>query len=151
MFECFCVVAEQIGAENSKNSLLPANTFSGFRLKALSTKLFKVTRTSHFTVTFLVGDSQAAGYPGRIYLGALARDTNGSIKTSIKSILQSSVYHKIKYRLNADNTIDVVLYRTQYSPVVGCFILSGNGYVSNLCSDVSDSEIDDTFIDFTEV
>lgn len=144
-------MAGQIGTGNHKDSLLPANTFSGFRLKGSSTKLFKVTRTSHFTVTFLVGDSQAAGYPGRVYLGAISRDTNGSIKTSIKPLLHSSVYHKIKYRLNADNTIDVVLYRTQYSPVVGCFILSGNGYVSDVCSDVSDSEIDDTFTDFTEL
>ena len=142
---------EQIGTNNNKNSLLPANSYSAYRLKASSTKLFKVTRTSHFTVTFLVGDSQAAGYPGRVYIGAISRDTNGNIKTSIASILQSSIYHKIKYRLNADNTIDVVLYRTQYSPVVGCFILSGNGYISDICSDVSDSEIDDTFTDFTEL
>lgn len=144
-------VAEQIGTGNHKASLLPANSYSGYRLKASSTKLFKVTRTSHFTVTFLVGDSQAAGYPGRVYVGAISRDTNGSIKTSIVSLLQSSIYHKIKYRLNADSTIDVVLYRTQYSPVVGCFILSGNGYISDICSDISDSEVDDTFIDFTEV
>ena len=142
------VVAGIIGTNNkASSSLLPASSYDGFRLVASSTMLFKVTRTTHFTVSFLVGDSKAAGYPGKIYAASIARDTNGNIVANISTLL-SSISHALKYRVNNDNTIDVVLFRTEYSPVVGIFILSGNSYVTNLNTDMSDSEIDDTFVDF---
>ena len=142
-------MAGLIGTTNTnKRSLLPANVYTGDKLKASSIKLFKVSRTNHFSITFLIGDSQAAGYPGRMYVAAISRDTNGNINASINPLL-GSIYHKIKYRVNADNTIDVVLYRTQYSPVVGCFILSGNMYVSDICTEIEDSEVDESFVNFT--
>ena len=144
-------MAEQIGTNNiNKLSLLPANSFENDRSTASSTLVFKVPTDGIFTVSFIIASSMAVGNAGEIYVATISRSTSGVLSAKLKSLLPGTSLN-LKYKINSDKSVDVVKYRSQYSPVIGCLILSGNRFVTNLTTDISDSEIDDTFIGFTEV
>ena len=144
-------MAEQIGTKNiDKLSLLPANSFENDRSAASSTLVFKVPTDGIFTVSFILACSTAIGNAGEIYVAVISRSSSGILSARFKSLIPGTSLN-LKYKINSDKSVDVVKYRSQYSPVIGCLILSGNRFVTNLTTNISDSEIDDTFVNFTEV
>jgi len=144
------VVAEQIGANNTDaNSLLKANSFGQGNFNS-SLKLFSVKSIANFTISCIIADNNASGQETSIYLLSISRTLAGVFDAKLKPILGKKI-HPIKYRINSDGTVEVVLYRTQYYPTTGCFVLSGSTYIQKLMTAIPDSSIDDTYTDITLV
>lgn len=144
------VVAGQIGTNNSgSNSLLTANTHVATN-RSSSTLLFHTTTKIQFMVSCLVVDSYATGYTSNMYILNISRTAAGVLNTSLKVIFGDKT-HPIKYKLYENGTLDVVLYRSNYSPLISCLVLAGQFYIEKFMTSISDSLIDDTYIDFTVV